>query len=166
MSLSVCLAICAKVSYAQTTNAKSDSTLNKRVQSVYVELGGPGILLSINYDGRFGNNRTGFGYRSGLGFIPGSNGQIITIPAQLNYLLGGGGHYLEIGAGATLILINGNGSTDLFSKNSSTALFGTMVFGYRYQPVKGGLTIRAGYTPIFDSDQLYAFFGISVGRTF
>ena len=37
--------------------------------SFYAELGGPGILFSANYDGRFNKSHLGFGGRVGVGFV-------------------------------------------------------------------------------------------------
>jgi len=34
-----------------------------------VELGGQGLLLTANYDTRFGNSRNGLGGRAGIGYI-------------------------------------------------------------------------------------------------
>ena len=37
----------------------------------YLELGGPGVVMSANFDSRFAaNTRYGFGYRLGIGIIP------------------------------------------------------------------------------------------------
>jgi hypothetical protein len=39
-----------------------------RAQSVFGELGGNGLLFSVNYDTRFSRSDKGLGMRAGLGF--------------------------------------------------------------------------------------------------
>jgi hypothetical protein len=90
------------------------------------------------------------------------------VPLQLNYLLGKNDKYFEIGAGATYASFN-SGSDFLGFKStpsSSSQLFGTMTFGYRYQPVDGGFNFRASFNPIIYSSNFTPFFGISFGYTF
>ncbi|MDP9047498.1 MAG: hypothetical protein M3N14_05130 [Bacteroidota bacterium] len=155
-------------SRAQRNQSKNDSLLNTRAQSVYVELGGPGLIFSGNYDTRFSQRRDGFGGRVGIGFIAGGGSSLISFPVQFNYLLGKGGKYFEIGAGATYASYHGQ---DIFSfdNNATTTshtVLGTLTFGYRYQPVDGGFNFRASFNPLFDSSTFYPSAGVSLGYTF
>lgn len=161
--------LCFSVNAQQVVSAKKDSIINQRAQNVFVELGGPGLLFSANYDTRFSNKADGLGGRIGLGFISSSGSSLFTLPLQLNYLLGKNNKYFEIGLGATYASYNGS---DLFSFDSNnnvseSHVFGNMTFGYRYQPIEGGFNFRAAITPLFDSSSFIPYyFGISFGYTF
>jgi len=53
---------------SQSVTAQDETSTGKMY---YIELGGPGVVTSINYDSRFkANTRFGFGYRIGIGVIP------------------------------------------------------------------------------------------------
>jgi hypothetical protein len=150
------------------SRSKVDSAQNTRAQNVYVELGGPGLLFSANYDTRFSQHRDGLGGRIGLGFIETGGASVVTVPVQLNYLLGKKDKYFEIGLGATYASFNSG--SDFFSNGSkpltASTVLGTMTFGYRYQPVDGGFNFRASFNPIFYSSNFVPFGGVSVGYTF
>ncbi|OIQ63806.1 hypothetical protein GALL_546520 [mine drainage metagenome] len=148
--------------------SKSDTTLNVRAQNVYIELGGPGLLFSANYDTRFSQRRDGLGGRIGLGFIETGGASVVTVPLELNYLLGKKDKYFEIGLGATYASFNSGSSFLSFDSTpvTSNTVLGTMTFGYRYQPVDGGFNFRASFNPIFDSSNFVPYFGLSFGYTF
>ena len=75
--------------------------VSANASQIYFELGGPGIIYSFNYDGRFGGYENGIGFRVGVGGAYWNGDGYVALPVQLNYLLGTNGKYLEIGAGAT-----------------------------------------------------------------
>ncbi|MFC5282421.1 hypothetical protein [Pedobacter alpinus] len=132
----------------------------KRAQNIFVELGGQGLVFTANYDTRFSNKRNGIGGRIGIGAIGGDGANVMTIPVSLNYLLGEGKNFFEIGLGATYA------NASIFDSNGS-AVFGTMSFMYRLQPVKSGFSFRGGFTPFFNSDVFIPYYvGISLGYTF
>ena len=148
--------------------------------SFYAELGGPGILFSVNVDKRFKKSRLGLGGRIGIGFVTADepkydpvNGwynydpvSVLTVPVQLNYILGKGTspHTLEVGAGLTYVgkkldIIN-------FYDDRKSNLFGTFSFMYRRQPVDGGFTWRAGFTPLIANGYIQPFGAVGVGYNF
>lgn len=132
-------------------------------QSVYFELGGPGIA-AFNYDTRFTGREDGLGGRIGLGGISIDGESVFYIPVGLNYLLGkeGSKHYFELGAGATPVF-GSDGSDD----GTFTETFGHLLFGYRLQPLNGGFTFRGFISPIFSGgDFIPYWFGISLGYKF
>lgn len=112
-------------------------------QAVFVELYGRGIIFSANYDRRFSKRLDGLGFSIGTGFFKVDEFTFLTIPATLNYLIGGRGKYFETGAGLTFA---NAGIDDYFNdvKSSGSIILGTMTFGYRSQPVKGGFNFRGG----------------------
>jgi hypothetical protein len=131
---------------------------------VYLELFGPGIFYSLNYDGRFAKMENGLGFRVGLGGAGGNGGGYLALPAQLNYLLGNNGQYLELGAGATFITA---GVDLLDDEESGSTVFGTATIGFRKQPFgKKGLTWRLAFTPFVGEFGFLPFGGASIGYRF
>jgi hypothetical protein len=150
---------------------ESDSTSSengKRAQNIFVELGGQGLLFTANYDSRFSKRRDGLGGRAGIGYIStgGDNASTMTMPLSLNYLLGKGRQFFEIGLGATLLATSGNDNSFLFNENNSN-IIGTMSFSYRLQPIDRGFSFRAGLTPIFNKNFFIPYYAVlSLGYSF
>ncbi|MES2830136.1 MAG: hypothetical protein V4687_18400 [Bacteroidota bacterium] len=137
----------------------------RRAQNIFIELGGQGLTFTANYDTRFKNTRTGIGGRAGIGYISDSGDRITTIPISLNYLMGKGNKFFEIGLGATYLATSGSTSV-LFSENESNVI-GTMSFFYRVQPIDSGFSFRAGLSPVFSKDFFIPYYGgLSLGYTF
>jgi len=138
----------------------------KRAQNVFVELGGQGLLFTANYDSRFSKRMDGLGGRVGIGYISIGGDNATTVPLSLNYLLGTGRHFFEMGLGATLLATSGNDNSFLFDENNSNVI-GTMSFSYRLQPVDQGFSFRAGLTPIFNKNFFIPYYaGLSLGYSF
>lgn len=148
--------------------------------SFYAELGGPGILFSANYDGRFNKSHLGLGGRVGVGFVTtwqeefdqngnwNSNDQVsvVTFPAQLNYIFGKNNspHTFEVGAGVTVL---GRKLNVLdFDMDDKASVFGTFSFMYRRQPIDGGFTWRIGFTPLVANGFIQPFAAVGVGYNF
>lgn len=138
----------------------------KRAQNIFVEIGGQGLLFTANYDTRFSNKSNGLGARVGIGYLAVSGNHATTVPISLNYLLGKGKNFFEMGLGTTLLAVKGN--EDTFSFNESKSNFvGSMSFAYRLQPSDGGFSFRAGLSPIFNKDFFMPYYaGLSLGYTF
>ena len=148
--------------------------------SFYVELGGPGILFSANIDTRFKPSRLGWGGRVGIGFVTASEekpvpGQtypdweqvsVLTVPVQVNYLLGkdASPHTFEVGAGVTYVARELD-IMDFYDEKRAN-VFGTFSFMYRRQPVDGGFTWRIGFTPIVAKGYIQPFGAAGVGYSF
>jgi len=157
-------------------------------QSVYLELGGVGLIYSFNYDFRFDNQRMdGWGMRVGAGgYGRSANEFFFSLPVMVNKLYGQGPHYFEMGLGMTLFTFdkgsfsnsnycvsgsfdaNGNYICNNYSDNSSYQLIlpidnvpsvmGTMSMGYRRVPVNGGFTWKANITPVFNNKGFWPLF--------
>jgi hypothetical protein len=139
------------------------------------ELGGPGILFSANIDTRFTKSTLGWGGRIGLGFVTADEydsnfgyelRSVVTIPAQVNYVFGktDSPNTLEVGAGVTYV----GRKLEIFNfyDDKTTNLFGTVSFMYRRQPLKGGFTWRAGFTPLIAKGYIQPSGALSVGFCF
>lgn len=137
------------------------------------EFGGPGFI-SANYDFRFQETRNGLGARAGIGYFSMEDESFLTIPVQLNYLLGKDGHYFEMGVGASYVRNSydsyrwsGNGNVEYREKVTENQVLGSLAFGYRKQPVDGGFNFRAGLSPIlFDGNFIPYLPYISFGYSF
>ena len=155
------LCIFQKVEAQQTIDSGTGSA-----QNVFIELGGQGILFTANYDTRFSNKRNGIGGRAGIGYLSIDGDHVTTIPIGLNYLLGKGRSFFEVGLGATVLATGGSNDSFVFDENESNVV-GTMSFSYRLQPTDSGFAFRAGLTPVFNQDFFIPyFFGLSLGYTF
>ena len=85
---------------------------------------------------------------------------------MFNYLIGRNRHALELGAGATLL--NVNGEYDFGTEEGSFRGFTpipTANIGYRFQALGNGFTGRFNLSPLF-SEGFGVWFGLSVGVTF
>ncbi|SJZ32273.1 hypothetical protein SAMN02745205_00267 [Porphyromonas cangingivalis] len=122
-------------------------------KSIFVEAAGLGLTpLSLNFETRFDRRLNGWGLRVGGSYYgSGSNG-VVTVPIQVNYLLGRRGRYFEMGAGATFMRghysLYDTGCVRRHRSGSDFNLAGTLTLGFRYQPVKGGFMFRVGFSPI------------------
>ena len=139
------------------------------------ELGGPGILFSANIDTRFTKSTLGWGGRIGLGFVTADEydgnfnyelRSVVTVPAQINYVFGKSDspNTLEVGAGVTYV----GRKLEIFNfyDDKLTNFFGTVSFMYRRQPLKGGFTWRAGFTPLIAKGYIQPSGAVSVGYSF
>jgi len=156
------ISINAIAQVSETTSSGED----KRAQNIFVELGGQGLLFTVNYDSRFSKKRDGIGGRAGIGYIAEGGDYATTVPLSLNYLLGKGKHFFEMGLGATILTTGGTDESFLFDENNSNVI-GTMSFSYRLQPVDRGFSFRAGLTPVFNKNFFIPYYaGISLGYSF
>lgn len=147
-------------------SSSTSSGGEKRAQNVFVEIGGQGLLFTANYDSRFSKRRDGLGGRAGIGYLSIEGDNATTVPLSLNYLLGKGRNFFEMGLGATLLATGGNDDSFLFDENNSN-IIGTMSFSYRLQPVDRGFSFRAGLTPVFNKDFFMPYYaGLSLGYSF
>lgn len=139
--------------------------------SYYVELGGNGLLYSLNVDRRF---LPGMGVRAGIGVVPlllgislEDRATLITVPVMAYFLSGPEGNsHLEMGAGATFTSAEFKWDTFGDADESASRFIPTATFGYRYQPAGGGRVLRVGVTPVFLFGELIPWVGFSYGRTF
>jgi hypothetical protein len=166
-----------------TKNKKADTTLMRKsdttamatdtadstqvkAKGYYLEIGGPGLAISANYDARFNKTRDGWGYRIGLGgFVAGGN-RVITVPFQVNYLIGEHSSMLEVGAGTTFLNSTGDNKGKTWEFDKITGFVATASIGYRYQPEHKGINFRIAFVPILYDEGIIPAGGISVGYTF
>jgi len=104
--------------------------------------------------------------------------KFLTVPVQLNKLLGKDRHFFEIGGGGTLIYFRGRGlppGSEFINKDykffldfeNTHVVMGTLNAGYRFMPTDNGFTFRANLAPYFNHTGFWFLFGgISAGYAF
>lgn len=132
-------------------------------QSVYAELGGPG-LASLNFDTRFSKTNGGFGGRVGVGGFSVDGSGLVFVPVGLNYLISKDNrNFFEVGAGVTPVFSSG----EFEDGENFSSTFGHVSIGYRMQPADGGFTFRAFISPVFGNGFFIPYFGgVSFGYSF
>lgn len=136
---------------------------------LYAELGGPSVA-GINFDTRFSKKENGLGGRIGFGgFVIDGTG-VLFIPAGINYLVGkpDAKNFLELGINLTYVSATESGQ-EADRNNNLADTWGSLTFGYRYQPKGSGVTFRASVNPFFafKNEVFWPFYGgISVGYKF
>ena len=135
----------------------------RKGQAIFFEVLGAGLTYSFNYDTRFQQTRDGLGIRVGASYIGDVNdGGILTVPVQINHLMGKNNKYFELGIGATYA-----SATGILDEGDSDTVVGTMTFGYRLQPEDGGFLFRISMTPVLVGDIFFPFYGgVSFGYAF
>ena len=153
----------------------------------YSELGGPGVIFSVNFDSRFKKGeRLGWGFRAGVGsslenfkwhdiwYVEDSRKHegtpmrsYYTIPVGINYVFGkkNSTKSFEIGAGTTFL----TRKAVLFYYEVKTPghFIGHLNFMFRRVPLNGGLTFRVGLTPVIGtSGDIIPMGAIGVGYAF
>ena len=160
--------------------AQKEAEIFTSRHSAFLEVGGNGILFSLNYEHIFwqkGKLKTAA--RVGITpllFIDFNEKLYIGppfIPTEVVGFLGRKNHHFEFGAGYTPFWLPA--SKDKFSSETDPYQYGYFLpfrLGYRFQrPEKGDYFYRVGYTPVFISikDKFLfepLFCGISIGKNF
>ena len=128
--------------------------------TVYFEIGGNGLVLSLNYERQI-TSKPGLGFHAGVAL----SGDKPAFPLGAKYLfdLGKQKSFLEVGAGVTLADQNtwetnyNQPETDPYKAGFIPSV------GYRYNAPKGFMW-RINYTPVFNKYRTeLLFFGVSVG---
>ena len=149
-------------------------------KSVFLELGGNGLVVSANFDARFTKSEKGFGFRAGIGFVPAVNtGEAdvfvpstpgaLTIPIGINHLAGHAPHYFESGLGVTYVHVSGTVSSDFwgYSEDVTGSAVGFVPsVGYRYAKTGKAFQGRIFISPIISSGGASFWAGLSLGYKF
>ncbi|GAA5520327.1 hypothetical protein Asal01_00258 [Fodinibius salicampi] len=145
------------------------SNMDIPVQSIYLELGGPGSIYTANYDAIFDS---GWGFRIGGAYLPEetyrsqSTGNsyfgtdLLVILLMGEYVTGEGPHKFESSFG---IMLGESNITNIdVSVPDPPGLAAS--FGYRYLPKEAGkLTFKAAFTPVIAKGHIYPKIGVSIG---
>lgn len=144
------------------------SDLRTAFSSVFAELGGPGIVYSINFERLLGQSnlsiRVGFSFIhiAGTFFGVSYNEADLSLPMVLNYYLGWSAHKIQLGAGFEV-----RHTEQDFVTGSSTNVLGVAIVGYRYVPPDGGVNLGIAFTPMFGGGHpLFPWGAMSLGFWF
>jgi len=147
----------------------------------YTELGGPGVIMSANFDSRFNSNtRLGLGYRLGAGFGIGEfnhssgsfyNDQVrrtyYSFPVGLNYILGKPHRTPVFEVGAAVTYLTREVSLFNYDVEKPGHVIGCITFMFRLMPVNGGFSFRVGFTPVIGTaGDLFPMGAIGFGYAF
>ncbi|HEX8792577.1 MAG TPA: hypothetical protein VF765_16630 [Polyangiaceae bacterium] len=153
--------------------APTERTANN---ALYVELLGPGLLYSLNYDRAIGpiGARIGIEYWSlSASNANGSSASVtwLNVPITVSYLgIGSLKHMFEVGAGVDISYFGGSasilGASGGSASGSAVTAWGTVILGYRYQPPDGGFFLRAGIDPLIGSGFFLPWPYVGLGATF
>ncbi|MDO5523772.1 MAG: hypothetical protein Q4G48_06980 [Bacteroidia bacterium] len=154
MKLKLCIFYACIFLFATHVAAQQEYT--GKTSSIQVEMLGAHNLMGVSFDQRFMESNHGLGYKVGIGvgyskdswkFIPFKfntwggfpNQTIVSVPIQLNYLLGKNAHKFELGAGVTPFY-----SSYKFNEKSNINAYGTFATGYRYNNLPKRFVLTAG----------------------
>ena len=130
-------------------------------KSIYLELGGSGIIGSVNYDFLFKPGNDGLGMRVGLGFVPNT----IVVPIGLNGLIGKKKVAFEYGAGISAAFIFAD--VDNLTFNFGSDHFGFIGYGkvgMRISPKENGVVFNIHWNPVITAEKLrLLWFGLGIG---
>jgi hypothetical protein len=158
----------SKAQNLEANPIKRDSSVVQltKPRALYLELGGPGLALTVNYDTRFGLRSDKWGFKIGAGYYNTGANSILSVPFQVNYLYGKHNSFLEMGLGTTFLYTKGSDRGDTFYFDNITGFILTGTLGYRYQQQNGGINFRLEFTPLWYDEGITAGGGISIGYTF
>ena len=162
---------CAKAQNLEEDTVKRDSTIIqfKKPKSVFLEVGGAGLALTVNYDSRFKDTRDKWGYRAGAGYYNTGANSVFSVPLQINYLYAinhSTSSFVEGAAGTTFLISRGSTRGNFLQFDNITGFCGTVSLGYRFQQEKGGINFRIVFDPIIYDEGLLYEGGFSIGYTF
>lgn len=170
-----------------------DTETTPATQAIFIELGGPGLPYSFNYDFRFDKTRMdSWGMRLGFGGYALEGDSFFSLPVMVNKLYGKGNHFFEMGFGATFLAFknevyeynncytdqNGNyicnptsnsnsGTAFILDIDGSPSVMGVLNFGYRRVPTDGGFMWKINLNPIFNNNGFWPLFaGVGLGYSF
>jgi hypothetical protein len=160
----------AEMADSEGSSEAADAESEREAKNaIYVDLLGPGLFYSINYDrmltddlsARIGFSYLSFGASAGDGTGAGSASAEFSywaVPITVSYLgIGSDSNMLEVGGGPVIMNIKGSGvvetdETASGAEASATVFAMTGMVGYRHQPADGGFVFRVGASPVMVFD--------------
>jgi hypothetical protein len=113
----------------------------------YPEIGGNGLLYSVNYERNFNK---GFVGRLGIG----TANHAPTIPVMIGKIFLRRGFHPELSAGVTYG--THRSQSDIHGESYKKELWATFFIGYRYQEVGDRFFFHIGYTPFFGKRMIHS----------
>lgn len=130
---------------------------NSHKQAIVLEIGGKGLIYSLNYEYEILENinaSIGISYLSLQESQTDKSSSLLSFPLGVTYKypIAGENHYVEGGLGLMNLIISGDlveyeGNTDYF-------LNPTLLLGYRYEPINEGWLFKVSFTPFLGTKSL------------
>lgn len=168
----------ATMDNAAESEDESAAAEREAKNAIYLDLLGPGLIYSINYDRVITGDlsaRIGLSYLSlGASTDDAEVGfSYLAVPLTVSYLgIGSENNMLEVGGGLVLMSVKGSGLVDAGESSgsveaSATLLSATGIVGYRHQPADGGFVFRVGLSPLMTFGDGFLPWGyLSLGAAF
>lgn len=137
-----------------------------RKNTLYGELAGNGLFLSINYERQL-SNKPGLGIRVGAGHASSDEKFRLTIPISANYLINlqNNKSFIDAGIGATWSEAAYVKSTSPIASDNSHIVSFVPSIGYRHQ-ANWGLMTRIGFAPVINSYRFIPSADFCLGMSF
>jgi hypothetical protein len=113
----------------------------------YLELGGNGILYSINFEQVIFKKNNVLTARLGMSYFPFWGNSFVVVPFELDYLIGRKRTSLELGVGIDFIV-------ESYQGGSSLNFQFVPRIGFRHYNIEETRYMKIGYTPIIDKGAL------------
>jgi len=162
-----CLFIICLFSFQQTVSAQDQD----KKSEIFLELGGNGLLGSINYSRKLFNNPA-LEFRAGLGAYGSDPKTYLTVPVGLNYIINiSSKHaFLNVGFGGTYTRADVTMGIlkkyqEGYKPRASAPVNIIPNFGYRYYTTKD-FSWRINFSPVINRHGFLPLFGISGGKRF
>jgi len=168
-----------------TPSASANDKPREAPNAIYLDLAGPGLFYSLNYDreiipdlsARIGISYFSIGASASAGDTSASaHFAYWAVPITASYLgIGSKSNMLELGGGPVIIHMSGSGDATFTPSDqkaggsfSTTLLAVTAMAGYRHQPEDGGFVFRIGLSPekIFGVPGIWPTGYLSLGAAF
>lgn len=158
---------------AEASPDADDTGEREAKNALHLELLGPAVIYSLNYERWFVDDFSG---RVGLSYFSleatagedSAKASLLMVPLSVSYLgIGTPNHMLELGAGAVIAHASAGveiGGSE--SEGAATTVWGTAIVGYRYQPEDGGFMFRVGASPLISDDGVFTWPDLSLGGAF
>jgi hypothetical protein len=142
---------------------------------IFAEVLGSGLLYSLNYERLFASLHLGL--RAGASFFTysvstyGRSGNLVlaSFPLVASYYFSWRAHNLQLGLGATLLYSDAGSDskgTQFETDRSGLGVAASAVVGYRYLPLRRGITFGAAFTPLLRAGAFLPWGGANVGYVF
>jgi hypothetical protein len=165
---------------ANAQSSKEVANFNSFQKSITFDITGKSITRGLKFDMRLKRGqRNGYGFKLGLARftadgVESFDNQTVSVfaaPIEVNYIFGKKRHGLVTGIGAIPTIASSsfkrsiNGST--LKGESIDLVGGFFTIGYRFTPLKKGITVQVNHTPSFFKDEIRnTFTSISIGYAF
>jgi hypothetical protein len=150
-------------SLAIAISLHSEAQNSFKRNTLYGEIGGNGLALSVNYERQI-QNKPGLGWHVGVGL----GEEKPCIPLGVKYLIGLGGQksFIETGLGITLAEQDVLDEKYFFNTTSDNPYGVAFVptIGYRHHHKKYGLMWKVNYSPVFSRYRnVLLYYGVAIG---